>query len=195
MASKLAENLQPYAPTGVQWTVFDRELITRILDDRHLSRRLADFFPESGKSFVGEIIDEVLGRHPPTTDIIRQSAESIWKLADGGYVILVGRAANIITAKLDNVFHVRLIGSVPNRTARLQTVYDFDHAAALQYLKAQDAAKKRYVKEYFGKDIDDPLLYHMTINTDTVGYDQAARLITDAMIRRFKLDSPTTRTA
>ena len=33
----------------------------------------------------------------------------------------------------------------------------------------------RYVKKYFGKDIDDPLLYHLVINTDLVSYGESAR--------------------
>jgi cytidylate kinase len=44
-----------------------------------------------------------------------------------------------------------------------------------------DLARRRYVKKYYGADIDDPLLYHLVINTDQVSHVEAARLIADAV--------------
>jgi cytidylate kinase len=44
-----------------------------------------------------------------------------------------------------------------------------------------DQGRKRYVTKYYEKDIDDPLLYHLVINTDRVSYPEAARVIADAM--------------
>ena len=48
----------------------------------------------------------------------------------------------------------------------------------------------QYIKDNFDRDIDDPLLYHIVINTDLVGYEEAARLIGDAVIKRFDLAKP-----
>jgi len=56
--------------------------------------------------------------------------------------------------------------------------------------KKKDEGRRRYLKDNFDKDIDDPLLYHVIINTDLVQHDEAARLIGDEVIRRFKLNSP-----
>jgi cytidylate kinase len=38
------------------------------------------------------------------------------------------------------------------------------------------------LKEYFNADINDPLLYHMIINTGPVNYDDAAKLIGEAVL-------------
>jgi hypothetical protein len=38
------------------------------------------------------------------------------------------------------------------------------------------------VKKYFHKDIDDPLLYHMVINTPVVGDANTGKLIGEAML-------------
>lgn len=190
VASKLAEELQQYAPYGHQWTVFDKNLIEKVLEDHHLSKRLAEFLPEASEPFLASRAEELRRRHLSKSAIVEQSVETIWKLASEGFVILVGRAANVITARLENVFHVRLIGSMEKRTARLEAVYDFEHDQAREYLKAQDAAKKLYLKEYFGRDIDDPLLYDVIINTDEISYEKAAHLIAVAVVSRFKLILP-----
>lgn len=62
VASKLAEYLQPHAPYGCRWTVFDQNLIKKVLEDHSLSTRLAEFLPESGKSRSGELMERLLGK-------------------------------------------------------------------------------------------------------------------------------------
>lgn len=187
VASKLAEYLQSKVPVSCQWTVFDKNLIEKVLEDHHLSKRVAQFLPEGHKSIVEDTLEDLLGLHPPTETLVKQTSETIWELAVKGNVILVGRGGNVVTKRLDSAFHVRLVGSVEKRIQRLMEVYDFDFHSAREFLKVQDAGKKRYLKDYFHKDIDDPLLYHMIINTDGISYENAARLIGDAVIDRFKL--------
>jgi len=190
VASKLAEFLRPLGPSGGRWTVFDRELIRKVLEDHSLSARLAEYLPESNKPLLGEMKAKLPGKANATArGIVEQSVETIWHLAESGYVILVGRGANVITARRKNVFHVRLVGSLEKRISRMEEMYDFDRHAAIEYIKAQDAAKKLYLKEYFGQDIDNPELYHLIVNTDRIAYDEAARLISDSIIHRFRHES------
>jgi cytidylate kinase len=158
-----------------------------VLEDHHLSKRIAQFVPEGHKSLLEDTLEDLLGLHPPTAMLVKQTSETIWNLAEKGNVILVGRGANVVTGKLATAFHVRLVGTVEKRIARLMEVYDFDYANAHEFLKVQDASKKRYLKDHFNRDIDDPLLYHMIINTDEISYANAARLIGDTVIRRFNL--------
>ena len=187
VASKLADYLQPHAPFGCHWTIFDQNLIKKVLEDHSLSIRLAAFLPESSKSLLGEMKETFYGKKPSASKVVEQTVETIWQLAEGGHVILVGRAANVIAAKLPNVFHVRLVGSLENRIERVEEVYDFDRHAAMEYIKSQDEAKRLYLKEYFGRNIEDPELYHLIVNTDRIAYGDAAKLIGDAVINWFKL--------
>lgn len=188
IASQLAEYLQARAPTDCRWTVFDRNLIEKVLEDHHLPRRIAEFMPENHTSVLGNALEEVLGLHPDSWTLVHQTAETVLRLAQMGYVILVGRGANIITRTLENVFHVRLIGSLETRIQRAERVYDLDRRYAFEFIHKQDKGRARYLRDHFGKHIDDPLLYHLVINTDRVSYDEAARLIGEEVIRRFHLD-------
>jgi len=182
VASELANFLQSHTLAKRQWTIFDKELIEKVLEDHHLSRQIAEYFPEGHKSFFAETIEKMRGLHPPTPTMVKQSAETIWNLAASGHVILVGRAASAITEKLENVYHVRLVGSLQKRIARVEDVYELGRADARKFIKSQDAAKRHYMKRYFGRDIDDPLLYNMIINTDQISYEKAAWLIGHAVI-------------
>ena len=187
VASQLAEYLQSRHPAGRAWTIFDKKLIEMVLEEHHLSKRIAEFLPEGHKSLVAEMIEKMRGLHPPTSTLVEQTAETIWQLAAGGHVILVGRAANLITERLDNVFHVRLVGSLEKRIRQVEQVYEMGRNDARKFVQAQDADKRRYMQEYFGRDIDDALHYHLIINTDEISYEHTAQLIGDAVIRHFKL--------
>jgi len=123
--------------------------------------------------------------HPPSWMLVRKSADTILHLAELGNVILIGRAANLITARLDYAFHVRLTGSVAHRAHYMEQLEGLSPKAAREFIRQEDRARERYVRTYFNKDINDPLLYHLVINTDLVSYEQAARLISQAVWQRM----------
>lgn len=186
VAERLLQLLQNRAPVGsCPWAVFDRNLVEKVLDDHHLPSRLAKFMPEDRISEFSDTIDELFGLHPPSWTLVRKSAETILRLAELGNVIVIGRAANVITSRLPNVFHVRLVGSVEQRVKYVQQTTGLSAKAALAKVQSEDRGRKRFVRKYFGKEADDPLLYHLTINTDWVAYDEAARMIADAATARI----------
>jgi cytidylate kinase len=178
VAERLAGLLQAQTPGDeAHWTVFDKNLVERVLEEHHLPQRFARFMPESWSSEIQDTLDELFGLHPPSWILVRQTAETILRLAKLGNVIIIGRAANIITAKLDSVFHVRLVASLENRIKHIQENDHVDRKAAVEFIEREDKGRKRYLRKHYHKDINDPLVYHLVINTDLIGYDAAAQLI------------------
>ena len=185
IAEKLAVLLQARSPIdAAPWTVFDRNLVEKVLEDHHLPQRLAQFMPEDRISELKDTIDELIGLHPPSWTLVRQTADTILRLVELGNVIVIGRGATIITGKLDHVFHVRLVGSMDRRAKRVQELEHLSEKEALALIRRQDRGRERYLKKYFHTDLHDPLLYHLVINTDKVSDDEAARLIADAVLPR-----------
>jgi cytidylate kinase len=183
VAAKLVEQLQAVAGADpCPWTVADRNLVEKVLEDHHLPSRLARFMTEDRISELSDTMDELFGLHPPSWTLVRQTSETILRLADLGNVIIIGRAANIITSKLHHVFHVRLVGSLERRVKHMQELEHLSLKAARQFVEREDLGRRRYVKKHFGKDIEDPLLYHLVINTDLVPYEEAARMIAEAVL-------------
>jgi cytidylate kinase len=190
VASSLAEYMQTHTSSHDVWTVFSQRLVAKVLEDLHIDKGAAGFMGEGHKGVVKDAIEELLGFHPSDWTFVQRANATILNLAQAGNVILVGRGANIVTSKLETVFHVYLIGSFEKRIEQAQKVFSLDRKSAINYIKKKDEARRRYLKDNFDKDIDDPLLYHIVINTDLIQHDEAARLIGDEVIRRFKLDSP-----
>jgi cytidylate kinase len=189
VAEKLAEYLEEVAPReGCHWTIFDRNLVDKMLEDHHLPSRLARFMPEDRISQLSDMIDELFGLHPQSEVLVKQFCETVLRLAELGNVILIGRGAHLITQKLTGAIHVRLVGSLERRIARVQAGLGLGRNEALHQIEAEDSGRERYLKKYFKRDIDDPMLYHMVLNTDRISTDLAARLIGDCLVGLGKGD-------
>ena len=185
VAEKLAACLQALSPADAcPWIVFDRNLVEKVLEDHNLPQRLAQFMPEDRVSEIADTMDELFGLHPPSWTLVRQTSDTILRLAELGNVILIGRGATVLTGKLDYVYHVRLVGSLEKRVQHIQELDHLSKEAALDRIRSEDRGRRRYLKRYFDTELDDPVLYHLVINTDLVPYEEAARIIADAVLRR-----------
>jgi hypothetical protein len=103
-------------PATSPWAVFDANLAKHVLEDHKLPPNLERFMTEDARLLpVEAIVEEVLGLHPSGWTLVQHTTQTILRLAGLGRTILVGRGANVITARLPNVFHVRLVSPLATR--------------------------------------------------------------------------------
>lgn len=184
VADKVAKYLDEHAPTpGVKWTIFDRQLMIKVLEDHKLPAYLLKILPEGRTSYVQDTLADIFNVHPTADKMVKLIAETILHLAEAGNVIIVGRGANIVTAKMPHVFHVRLVADLDDRIERVCQEYNKSPEEARRYCLEQDPVRTRYLKSYFNTDINDPLHYHLVINTSRVSFDDAARMIGEAAVK------------
>jgi cytidylate kinase len=185
VAEKLAEQLQQRAPqpSGAAWTVFDRDLMAKVLADHNLPAYLAKSLPEDRISKIEDTLADIFGLRPNVDTLIQQTAETLMKLAGLGGVIIIGRAGNIVTAGMPNVLHVRLVAPLEDRIARISRDDHKTPDAARKFCLEEEQARTRFLKTYFNADINDPLHYHLVINTSLMGYENTANLIADAALK------------
>jgi cytidylate kinase len=129
----------------------------------------------------GSAVEELLGLHPSDWTLVQHTTDTIFRLARLGNVILIGRAANIITARFPKAFHVRLVAPRQVRLQRAARIYQLTAREATVLVSEKDAARKRYVRHHFHVAIDDPLQYHAILNTGILSFETAARLIADGV--------------
>lgn len=165
------------------WTVFDRNLIEQVLADHELPARMAKFMPEDRIPMISSAVEELLGLHPSPYDQVRQTAETVVRLGHMGRVILVGRGSQMLLADFPQALHVRITGSKNRRAQHLGEFYHLKPSAALEMLEREDTAQRRYLRTHYHCDIDDPMLYHMVINTDRLTSEDVATMIGDAVFR------------
>ena len=184
VARLLAEKLNASLPKDAQpWTVFDKNLIEKVLEDAELPQEIAKHVQEDKDTTVQAIVGELLGLHPSMWTIFHHTSDTILKLARLGRCIIVGRGAEIITAKLKAGVHIRLVAPESVRLAYLKKHFGLDDKAAAKYLHEHDEGRRCYVKTNFEKDIEDPLLYHAVLNTGLLDFDTTADIVADLVTR------------
>ncbi len=192
----LAKILQSRMPPGpAPWTVFDRNLVERVIEDHHLPRRLEKYMPEDRVTEITDIMDELFGLHPSSWTLVHQTSETILRLAQLGCCILIGRAAPAVTGRLEHGFHVRLIGSLEKRIERMMHFEELDRTAARKRIEKEDRARERYVRKYFRVNVNDPLRFDLVVNTDYFTAQDVAEVIAEAFLRRVRNGEPPVRTA
>jgi cytidylate kinase len=182
IARLLAERLneQMRGKGDCPWTVFDRNLVERVLEDHNLPKAIKQFMPEDASVFSpGSVVEELLGLHPSHWTLAHHMTDTIFRLARMGNVILIGRGSNVISGDFKNAFHVRLVAPKEARIQRAAELYNLTDREAAIFVREYDRARARYVKMHFKVAIDDPLQYHATLNTGRMSLEAAARLIAE----------------
>jgi len=182
IANELAGFLQSHSSNPCHWTVFDKDIVGKVLEEHKLPKEIAKFMPEERVSAIQDAVEEMLGLHPSSRTLLHQTTETIRHLAHLGHVIVIGRAANIITREMPGVFHVRLVAPLEKRVAEVMTRNQLDRTAALEFIRKKDLGRKHYLKDHFHTDIDDSLQYDLVINTARLPHRDVAHLIGTAIL-------------
>ncbi len=167
------------------WAIFDKNLIEKVIEYHNLPQKFSKYFIEDKLPELKYTLNEFLGIHPLAWVFISKTTSTIHQLAQIGNVIIIGRAANIITAHMKNSFHVRLVAPLETRINYIQELQGIDRKSALEFIKKEDIARKNYLKTYFNKDVEDYKHYHLIINTGYVSYQKAAKIIGMAAVENM----------
>ena len=140
IAELLAKRLTAIEKTAATspWAVFDANLAKQVLEDHKLPPELERFITEDTRLPIEEIVEEVLGLHPSAWRLVQHTTKTILRLAGLGRAILVGRGASVITARLLNVFHVRLVAPLETRIRRAAEYYHLSEAEAARLVMERD---------------------------------------------------------
>ncbi len=184
IGQRLRDSLQAACPgQGAPWMWFDRELITRVVEQHNLPAELARTMDYTQYNRILKWVDDLFGSNPAWSTLVKKTNETILHLAGLGNVILVGRGAHLLTRDLPGGLNVRLVGSVPVRVRHLAEYFSISLSEAEKLLIREDGGRAGYLKDYFNVDIRDPHCYDLTINTDHVSYDDAVSIVVDQVKR------------
>ena len=184
-----AQKLQVYLNTHdtaarKNWTLFEKELINKVIEEHNLSAEVAPFLTEKNMSELQAVLEQIYGLHPSTRSMIHKISSTILNIANLGNAIIVGMGANIITRNLNNGFHMRLIASLNKRIRNIQDYLHVDMPEAKKIIERGDRDKKEYIRKSFSKDIDDPAYYSLVANMDYIDMDNLVAIIGDGLIKR-----------
>jgi CMP/dCMP kinase len=180
VARKLGERLG--------WPVLDDEVVCRCAQRLHIDQSAVERLREHSPTLLARLSSALLVAPPEapgidTTHLLRIDAiaeaalESIKEAAQSLPLIVVGFGTQCIFADRPDALHVRLVAPLAVRIDRLRARFGWDAANAAARARRMDEDRRRYVQRYFHRDVRDPLLYDVQINTGRTTLDEATSMI------------------
>ena len=180
LARKLGERLN--------WHVLDNEVACRCAERLHLEASTVERLREHSPTLLARLSSALLVAPPEapgidTTHLLRIDAiaeaafESIMEAAKSLPLVVVGFGTQCIFADRPDALHVRLVAPMPVRVERLRERFGWDAANAAARARRMDEDRRRYVQRYFHRNVNDPLLYDVQINTGRTTLDEATSII------------------
>jgi cytidylate kinase len=181
------------------WRVVDNELVEEVAARAGLPRedvaereeRVPSFAERLARTLAASSPDLFTAPAPGGTipklqedDLVRITETVVEEVAAKGRVVLVGRAAPAVLAREDNSLHVKLVAL---RSYRIQAAAErlgVDPQKAAEILDETDAMRERYLRQYYRRDWNDPVNYHMVLNTGVLGHEGVTEIIVGEARRR-----------
>jgi cytidylate kinase len=185
-ASEVAERIAEQ----LDWTVVDDAFTDAIAersgytaeDVRSLEESVPSFMERFAQSSALSFPEFLLStpsaiEEPEAVKLAHISREFIEELGHRNKVVMVGRAAAAVLARDTQAIHVRLVSSFESRVRNAVGRFGLSVSDAEAKVDEIDLNRERYHKEIFGRDWNDPVNYHMVLNTEQLGTDGTADLV------------------
>ena len=182
------------------WRVVDNDFVDRVAERAGLSRdeveaneervptlteRLADALAiSSPEVFVstGEAPDTLLGSEER---MVRATEAVIGEVVrEEEQLVLVGRGAQAILAERSDTLHVFIVAPRETRIEAAVERLSIEPGKAEQKVDKTDDGRRRYVKAHYDRRWEDPVNYHLILNTGVFSCEQCAELIVEAARKR-----------
>jgi CMP/dCMP kinase len=176
---------------------FDKRLIEQVATEVGLTgQEFVDFSEQhfKEKTFMERLMQTIFGARSQAIPASRQTwggleahldedwyveliNRAILSAHEEGKVIIVGRGGQAVLRDKPGVLHVRVQAPMITRIQRLQQFEGISSDLAAKLALDHDKASARYLERFFRIQWDDPMLYHLVINTGKWTTDTAAQVI------------------
>lgn len=119
--------------------------------------------------------DRLMGRNPEIYLDVLQAV--VYEIARQGTGLIFGHGSQILLKDFSCALHVRIIASEEQRVENVVARRSVSKEDARRIMKQKDEEFKRFFRYTFNREFDDASLYDLVINTDKMGFDQAAKQI------------------
>jgi cytidylate kinase len=133
-----------------------RSFTERLFGRRRVKAELPDVADADGALRV-ETLSE--------SESIRLVRETILAAYERDNVVIVGRGGQAILREKPGVLHVRLIAPLGGRALHVKEREGLTLGEATERVRAKDAAAVAFLERFFHIDWNNPLLYHLIINS------------------------------
>jgi cytidylate kinase len=178
--------------SALEWRVVDNELIEQVAARAGLPAERVAQREERVPTFVERLARTLAAATPevfpptdsagalvemPEADLVKVTEVVVAEIAAQGRVVLVGRAAPAVLARERDALHVKLVAPRAFRIQVAAARLGCAAAKAATILDDTDRMRDRYTRQYYRMDWNDPVNFHMVLNTAVLGFDGATETV------------------
>lgn len=150
------------------WHVFDKQLCDAIEQDPVWQNTVEALATEEYHSEFTDFLESLFTGKSKQYAHNKSTFRVVRMLAQLGKVILVGRCSSLVTLDLPRGIHIRLVAPHAQRVAWMMKRFKYSRDQARDVIDKQDSDRRKLVKLFFQRDVEDPLLYDAIWNTSRV---------------------------
>ncbi|MFH0909785.1 MAG: cytidylate kinase family protein [bacterium] len=188
LASELMRQMNQRQNTEVfaGWNLFDVATYEGFANDPELQATLDAVAKEEYHSEVTDLFLEVISKLPQQYVVCKKLFTTMRKLAAMGKVILIGRAGCCVTRSVPGGIHLRLVAPEALRVERVMKLQQLDKTAATAWVHSHDRERAHLLRDFFSRDIEDPLLYDAVWNTQSTSVVEIADITRRMIFKRVR---------
>lgn len=159
--------------------------LAEALHAQHITRdsSLKNWYPEIANAHELHMLSESPGYYLKTsvsgTSFQDFLEKKLQEAVEKETAVISGLGSQLIFQDHKDALHVKITGSKTTRIDRMIRRSRLSREDAEKILEHTDRRHRRYIQLLYGTDWMDPLLYHLTINTDKVDTREAISMILD----------------
>ena len=177
-AFPIAEELvrQAQKKTGEPWVLVDKSLLDAVAREHAIPDKIMQSLGSKPRWF-DDMISTFSANWKGDADYYRLLCEQVVMTATAGNAIIVGLGAPIITKKMKNCFHYRLIAEHDFKVASIAKRMKITKQEADIIVLDRQKERDRIIRKLLDADEHQPLLYHAIFNNGRSKNQLIARTI------------------
>jgi cytidylate kinase len=163
------------------WAAYERQVLDRVMAEMELSSHLVRTLTDDAQRDLTDILKSAFSDLPPQVAVYQKLAQTIRILAGHGNVVLVGRAANVITRGMAGGFQAMIVAPMEYKVKNIMKLKNVTKKEAEKLVIENTERRVNYIREYVRFDVTDPHNYDLVINLANQSASSAANLIVEGM--------------
>ncbi len=189
----------------LQWILTDHDIVTQVAHRLNLTEEEAAFYDEHTFSFIDRVLfsmrftaaegAEAWAASPYIMPLSLQMQERLYRetlrhvvesTACAGNKVIVGHGVQMILANHPDVLHIRIVAPFVQRVTYAMQREHLDNADAHAYIRQEDRRLAQYLRSQYHRDVNDPLLYDLVINSNALDVESQVDVICLALERKAR---------
>lgn len=164
---------------------FGSQDLREIAADEELRGHLAQGLPAGLlEDIASRAADAFADRTFSTSDSLHDALRVLMTLEQRGMAVVVGLGA-AYALEAERALRVLVMAPLAIRVEQTATLHGLPVDEASRRVRRLDDHRRDYLRLHFGVEPDDPSLYDLVVNTERLDRDGAARVLVEALRRRF----------